>query len=420
VERRPLVLRPLRERDFALLYTGVAVSLLGDGITLVALAWQVYDISNTPSALSIVGFAWALPMVAFVLFGGLLADRIPRRRLLIAADLIRCASLAGIGLLSVTGEIELWHVVALAVPYGVGQALFAPAYEASIPEIVPRTLLVQANSLYSLTEPISFRFAGPALGGLLVAGVGAGWAFLADAATFAFSAVCVSLMRQRPAPSTRPMMAVRQEIAEGFCFVRSQAWLWATLGAAAIGLLLFYGPFEVLLPYLIRNDFGAGAGGFGLVLAATGIGAIAASLALGQRGLARNHVLWMFCGWSAALGSLALFPLTEVLAVAMAVGLFSGVCFAIGNITWSTLIQSHVPGEMLGRVSSLDWLVSFGLVPISFALAGPAAEAFGVAETMIGAGVLAAIVFLAFLLVPGVREPERWAAADRPHEASVP
>ena len=411
------MLRPLRERDFALLYTGVAVSMIGDGITLVALAWQVYDISNTPTALSVVGLAWTLPMVAFLLFGGVLADRVPRRRVLIAADLIRGASLAGIGLLSVTGTIELWHVVVLAVPFGVGQALFAPAYQAVIPELVPRALLVQANSLYSLTEPISFRFAGPAIGGLLVAGVGPGSAFLADAGTFGFSAVCMWLMRDRPAPSTGPGMAVGREIAEGFRFVRSQAWLWGTLAAAGLGLLLFYGPFEVLLPYLIRNDFGAGAGGYGLVLAATGIGAIASSLVLGQRGLPRAHVLVMFCGWSLALGSLALFPLTDTLAVAMAVGLLSGICFAIGDITWSTLMQSHVPGEMLGRVSSLDWLVSFGLVPVSFALAGPVAEALGVTETMIGAGVLSAAVFLAFLLVPGVRDPERWTAEEAAGEA---
>jgi hypothetical protein len=313
--------------------------------------------------------------------------------------------------------IELWHVVALAVPFGVGQALFAPAYQAVIPEIVPRPLLVQANSLYSLTEPISFRFAGPAIGGLLVAGVGPGPAFLADAGTFAFSAVCMWLMRARPAASSGPAMPVRREIAEGFRFVRSHAWLWGTLTAALLGLLLYYGPFEVLLPYLIRNDIGAGAGGFGLVLAASGLGAIGAALVLGERGLARNHVVLMFFGFGLGLGCLALYPLTQALAVAMAVGAVSGVCFTIGDVTWSTLIQSHVPGEMLGRVSSLDWMVSFGLVPVSFALAGPVAEALGVTETMIGAGVLSAAVFLAFLLVPGVRDPERWAAEQAAGEA---
>lgn len=139
---RPRILRPLRERDFALLYTGVAVSLVGDGISLVAIAWQVYDISNVPTALSLVGVAWTLPMVLFLLVGGVLADRFERRRLLFASDLIRGFAMAAIGLISIAGAIELWHMVVLVGLYGVGQALFAPAYDATIPEIVPRPLLV--------------------------------------------------------------------------------------------------------------------------------------------------------------------------------------------------------------------------------------------------------------------------------------
>ena len=143
--RTPRVLRPLRERDFALLFTGIAVSMIGDGITLVALAWQVYDLSNVPTALSVVGLAWTVPMVALLLFGGVLADRIPRKRLLIAADLIRAGSLASIGLLSVTGALELWHVVVLVIPFGIGEALFGPAWEATIPEVVPRPLQSPPN-----------------------------------------------------------------------------------------------------------------------------------------------------------------------------------------------------------------------------------------------------------------------------------
>lgn len=413
---RLLLLRPLGERDFALLFTGVAVSLIGDGITVVALAWQVYDISNDPAALSLVGVAWTLPMVCFLLFGGVLADRFPRRRLLLAADVIRCGALAGIGVLSVTGAIELWHVVALSVPYGIGQALFAPAWEAAIPELVPRSLLVQANSLQSLSDPIAFRFAGPALGGLLVAGVGPGTAFLVDAATFAFSAVCVKLMRVRAAPATGPRQTVAREIGAGLAYVRSQPWIWATLAAAALGLLLFAGPYEVLLPYLIRNEYGDGAGGYGAILAAGGVGSVVIALVLGQRGLPRRHVAWMFCGWGASFASLALFALTEELLVAVAIGVASGMLMVVGEIVWGTMLQSHVPGEMLGRVSSVDWLISFGLVPVSLALAGPAAAAFGVKATMIGTGVLAATVFVAFLAVPGVRDPEGWSISETPAE----
>ena len=416
MSRTPRVLRPLRERDFALLFTGIAVSMIGDGITLVALAWQVYDLSNVPTALSVVGLAWTVPMVALLLLGGVLADRIPRKRLLIAADLIRAGSLASIGLLSVTGALELWHVVVLVIPFGIGEALFGPAWEATIPEVVPRPLLVQANSLNSLTEPISFRAAGPAIGGLLVAGVGPGVAFVIDAASFLFSAACISLMRTRPAANPESGYSMRAEIAAGFRFVRSQAWLWASLAAATLGLLLYYGPLEVLLPYLVRNDLDAGAGGFGAILAATGIGAIVIAIVLGQRGLARNHVVLMYLSFAAGLGCLALYPLAGSLAVAMGIGAVEGLLFALGDITWATMMQKHVPREMLGRVSAVDYMVSFGLVPISFALAGPAAALFGVEETMIGAGVLAALVFVAFLLVPGVREPERWAVEERAGE----
>jgi MFS family permease len=413
--KRPRVLRPLRERDFALLYTGVAVSLLGDGIYLVAIAWQVYDISNAPTALSLVGVAWTLPMVLFLLIGGVLADRFERRRLLIASDVIRGLAIAGIGVISLTGDIELWHVAVLVAVYGVGQALFAPAYDATIPEIVPRPLLVQANSLYELTEPVAYRFAGPAVGGVLVATLGPGPAFLADGATFAFSAACVSLMSSRgglreDAPGLSQM---RGEVGDGIAFVRSQTWLWATMANAALVLLLFMGPFEVLLPYVVRNEFGGGAEALGLIFAAAGVGAIGSSLLLAQRGLPRRHVLWMYIGWTVAIGSLAGYALATATWQAMIIAVLEGAFLAIGGVTWVTLIQTHVPNEMLGRVSSLDWLVSFGLTPVSFALAGPAAEAFGVETTMLVAGAGGAALTAAFLLVPGIREPERWASEER-------
>jgi hypothetical protein len=408
---RPRVLRPLGERDFALLFAAVTVSLLGDGIYLVAIAWQVYDISNVPTALSLVGFAWTLPMVLFLLVGGVLADRFERRRLLIASDVIRGAAIAGIGVVSLTGAIELWHVVVLVAVYGIGQAVFAPAHEATIPEIVPRPLLLQANSLYELAEPIAYRFAGPALGGLLVAGLGPGPAFLADAATFAISAVCVSLMSSRGGRlAEAPRLAqMRLEIGESLTFVRSQTWLWATLLAAATTLLLFMGPFEVLLPFVVRNEFGGGAEALGLIFAAAGLGAIGSALWMARRDkLVQRHVLWMYLGWAVGVGALAGYAIATATWQAMLIGIAEGAFLTIGNVTWFTLLQSHVPNEMLGRVSSLDWLVSFGLTPVSFALAGPAAEAFGVETTMIVAGIGGAVLTLAFLLVPGLRAPEGW------------
>ena len=166
------ILRPLRIRDFSLLFAGTSVSLLGDGIYIVALAWQVYDLSNAPTALSVVGVAWTVPMVLFLLVGGVLGDRFDRRRLMITGDLIRAVAIAAMAVLALTDAIELWHVVVLSAVYGAGDAIFAPNFQAVVPDIVPQRLLVEANSLQQLAEPVALRFAGPALGGVLVATLG--------------------------------------------------------------------------------------------------------------------------------------------------------------------------------------------------------------------------------------------------------
>ncbi|MGH3007605.1 MAG: MFS transporter [Gaiellaceae bacterium] len=154
-------MQPLRIRDFALLYTGMTVSLLGDGIYFVAIAWQVYELSNAPTALSLVGLAWSLPMLVFLLVGGILSDRFDRRLVLIASDIIRGLAIGAVGVLSVTGALELWHVIALVALEGAGQSLFGPAYGAIVPDLVPEEMLVQANSLNQFMEPLGVPSPGP-------------------------------------------------------------------------------------------------------------------------------------------------------------------------------------------------------------------------------------------------------------------
>ena len=179
------MLRVLRNRDFGLLWLGQAVSLVGDGIYLVAIAWLVLDISNEPTALGLVGLAWTLPMVAALLISGVLSDRFERRRLMITADLLRLVAIGTIAALALAETAELWQVIALVVVYGIGQALFQPAFSAVVPDVVPRDQLLQANAVRELMEPLGLRFAGPALGGLLIAVFGVGEAFVVDAAAAA-------------------------------------------------------------------------------------------------------------------------------------------------------------------------------------------------------------------------------------------
>jgi DHA3 family tetracycline resistance protein-like MFS transporter len=413
------ILVPLRIRDFALLFAGTGTSLLGDGVYTVTIAWQVYELSNAPTALSVVGVAWTLPIVMFVLVGGVIGDRVDRRRLMIVSDVIRAAAVGGMAALALTDVIELWQIVCLVVVYGVGEALFAPTFQAIVPEVVPKGQLVQANSLQQLFEPLAFRLAGPALGGIVIGLAGTGEAFLIDMLTYAVSIACVAAMRPLPAPAPAQRPSVRAEVREGLAFVRSQTWLMATLLAAAVTLLLWIGPLEVLLPYVVKNDYGEGAESLGLIFAAIGAGSIGSALVIGQRGLGRRRVLWMYLGWGGSTLALAGYGLVNEVGPAMVIAFAAGIGEGIGNITWVTLMHTYVPNRLLGRVSSLDWLVSIGLVPVSFALAGPIAEWIGVQATMIGSSCLATAAFLAFLAVPGVRAPERWPLEPEPEPASA-
>jgi DHA3 family tetracycline resistance protein-like MFS transporter len=298
--------------------------------------------------------------------------------------------------------------VCLVAVYGVGTALFTPAFSAMVPQLVPRELLLQANSLGQFVRPLAVRFIGPALGGWLIAAFGPGAAFLTDAASFAASATAILLIRARPEPAVGPRRSIARDVKEGFVFVRSQTWLWGTLIAVTIAMLFFLGPVYVLMPYIVKNSLGGGAGGLGLVFAAGGAGAILASLVLGQRTLPRRPITALYVAWALSAFALVGYGLATALWQAMLVSFVSVAALTTGGVLWSTVLQRLVPTEMLGRVSSIDWLLSFGLAPVSYALTGPVAEALGAEDTLLRAGVISGCVLLGFLLfLPGIRHVER-------------
>lgn len=403
------LLEPLATRDYALLTIAAVVSLLGDGFFSVALAWQVYELSNVPTALSLVGVAWTLPVVVFILLGGVLTDRYDRRWLMIAADLVRAAAIGALGLLSVTGLLELWHVIGLIAFVGLGDAFFNPASTAIVPDLLPPERLPQANALQGLFRPLMVRLVGPAVAGFVVAAVGAGAAFLVDGASFLVSAAAVAAIAARPMgrATERGMRATLAEVREGFAFVRANPWCWATLLAAMFSLLAFIGPVQVLLPYLVKNQLGLGPEALGFIFAVSGVGAIVAALGVGQLGLPRLRMTVMYTSWTIGVALLAGYGLMVELWQALLIGAATAALFEVGQIIWTTLLQQLVPRRLLGRVASLDWLVSTGLVPLSFALTGPVAGLLGASWTMVGAGLVGAVLMGALLFVPGVRDPER-------------
>jgi MFS family permease len=404
---RVALLRPFAQRDFRLLWTGLTVSLFGDGLFLLALAWQTYELSNSPSALATVGLAWTVPMVALLLLGGVISDRFDRRRVLIAADLIRGAAVATIGVLSLLGSLELWHLYVLVAAFGAGDALFPPAFGAIVPDLVPGDLLVQANSVDALMRPLMAQLVGPAAGGLIVGAAGTGTAFLADAGTFAVSVTAIVAMHPRPGAGAGRGAGMLADVREGLRFVRSQVWLWGTLLSAALFLLVWMGPFEVLLPYVVKNEVGGSARDLGFVLAAAGGGAVLTSLVVAQRRLPRRVITVMYVWFALWVSGPIVYGLASEIWQMMAWAAVTGAGAAAGGVIWITLQQRHVPADLLGRVTSLDWLVSTSLVPISFALTAPVAHALGARTTLVGAGVLGVVLTLGFLLLPGMRELEQ-------------
>jgi MFS family permease len=407
------LLAPLRGRDFRLLWLGMTVSLVGDGIFIVAMAWQAYALWNAPAALSLVGIGMTIPTIVCLLPAGVLSDRLERRRLMLCADVLRAVAVGALAVLALTGALTFWELVVVVAVYGVGTAFFTPAFEAIVPDIVPPGDLAAANSLDQFVRPIALRLAGPALGGGLVAGVGAGAAFAIDGGTFVASAAAVFLMRpphhERSAHVGSSLGAIR----EGLGFVRRRVWLWGTLVSAAIAYLAFMGPTEVLLPYVVKNDLHAGAGALGLVFAAGGVGAIGAALFMGQRGHPRRDVTVMYATWTLATLAVAGYGLATASWQLMVACLVFNALEAAGTIVWATIKQRHVPSSMLGRVSSLDWLISIGLLPVSFALTAPVAGAIGARTTLVAAAAVGGLVTLAALFLPGMRDIERVAEAPR-------
>ena len=412
-------LAPLRHRDFRLLWAGMTVSLLGDGIFLVAIAWEAYVLWNAPAALSIVGIGMTVPMIAFLLPGGVLTDRLDRRRVMLAADAVRALAVAGLAALAFAGLLRFWELVALVALYSVGTAFFTPAFDAIVPDLLPAEDLAAANSLDQFVRPIALRLAGPAVGGSLVA-VAAGAAFAVDVVTFAASWIAVLAMRPPAHPRHEAHEPAFAALMAGLRFVRRRVWLWGTLLSAAVAYLAFLGPTEVLLPYVVKNDLHASARDLGLVFAAGGLGAVGAALLMGQRGHPRRDVTFIYGTWTLATLAVAGYGLaTAAWQLALACLVFNAL-EAAGTIVWATLKQRHVPASMLGRVSSLDWLISIGLLPLSFALTAPVAAAVGARATLIGAAAIGGAVTLGALFLPGMRDVEGAAGEAAVSRAAAP
>jgi len=376
---------------------------------VVALPWQVYELTDSPAAMGLIGGIQTASIFVFVLFGGVASDRIERKKVIIVCDVARALAAAAAGVLALSGSIELWHLAVLVVVFGVAQAFAGPAFGAIVPQLIPDELLLQANAALLTVNPIAFRFVGPALGGIVIAAAGTGAAFLLDAASFVLGAAAIALVGARPAArllDEGDRRTIVQDIREGFHYVRGQSWLWGTLTWNLFVIPLTWGPYVVLLPYLVKNELGGDSRSLGFIFAAGGVSAVATSLVLSQVRIPRRHTTFMYAMFGFGVLDLAFYALTQAPWQAMLVAFVAECGFMSGVIVWSTLLQKAVPTEMLGRVRSLDWLAASALSPLAFVLVGALSESVGVRPVLAACGIAACLLTVAIFLLPGMRALE--------------
>jgi Transmembrane secretion effector len=402
------LLRPMRHRDFRLLWIGQTVSMIGDGTYYVAVAWLVYqDLGRSAAAFAAVGVAWSLPQLLLLLASGALSDRMDRRHLMIAGDLLRLVSILTIGILTLADEITIPILLGLVIFYGSGQALFGPAFSSIIPSIVPEDVLVEANSVGQVVRPLAMTIIGPIVGGLLLV-LGTGWAFVFDALTFGASAICIGLMHARKQADEGPHEALGPQIKEGIRYVRSETWIFVALVTATVSLFCVWGPWETLMPLVITKDLNGSSVDLALVFAAGGLGSVLVGILAAQRGsLGRRPLTVMYLAWAIGMLMTAGFGLITAVWQGLLVAFVTEGSISLLIVIWFTALQRTVPDRFLGRVMSLDWMISIAGLPLSFAVVGPLAAWIGTDATLVLAGVLGAAVTIAAMFIPGALAPER-------------
>lgn len=385
---------------FRWLFTGQAVSSLGDQVFPVAVAALVVQRGGTAGQLGLVLASRFGALVLFALLGGVWADRLPRVRVLRAADLLRLLALVGLAVASAVTEPGVLVLAALVFFVGAGEAFFRPAFSALLPTVLPADALASGNALSNASQHIAL-VAGPGLAGLVLLFSGPDALFAVDAATFGVSLLTLLRVAEPPhEPAARSR--VLTEMGEGLAAVRARPWIAAVLAMATAQLLLVVAPCTVLLPIVLR-EAGEPEAAYGLVLATGAVGGLLGALACARWRPRHVGTTGLFLLTTYAAAPLAL--LVEAPAPVLAAAWFlAGAGLSPFIVWWETSLQSAVPRHLLARVVSVDWLCSLALLPAGLALTGPVTAAVGRGPVLVVAAVVVVGTSLLPLLVPGVAD----------------
>jgi DHA3 family tetracycline resistance protein-like MFS transporter len=397
------VLAPFSSREYRLLMAAVSLSIFAEGMWTVVMALQVIALDNDPAALSLVATCLGAGLVAFVLVGGIAADRFSQRAIIVvveAANLLTVATVAALGLLD---ALRVWHLAVAAAVLGIAAAFFFPAYSAILPRILPAEQLLAANGVEGVVRPVFQRSVGPAVAGMVVGATLPPIGAVVVAVLFGLGLLLLIATRPAPNPQRASQTRALQDLRDGFRFMLRTPWLLATLLFASMFVLLVLGPIEVLLPFIAQQRFADGARAYGFILAFFGVGSALGALAVSSVRMPRHYLTVMMTMWGAGSIPLVVVGTTSSFPVMAAATFAVGVTDGAGMVIWGTLLQRRVPTDMLGRVSSLDFFVSLAFMPVSFAIVGPLSKVVSMEAIFTVAGV--APVLLAAAAVTAARMP---------------
>ena len=397
-------LAPLRDRKFRYYFLSRLVNLAGTTMAPVALAFAVLEVSDSAGALGLVLAAHSIPQVAFLLLGGVVADRFGRTLVIQVSNVGAGISQALLAVLLLSGQAEIWHFVALSAVNGTLSAMSLPALAGVVPALVPREQLQQANVLISMTRS-GLGIVGPSVAAALVVTAGPGWALLADAAAWIVAAALLSPVRLPARERTGTVPSMARELADGWTFFRRTPWLWVVVLAFSALNGIHAGGFTTLGPVLAK-DSAIGAGGWGLIMSAEAVGLFVMTLLMLRIPL-RRPLLWGMLGVALFGVPMVVLGVRPELAWVLPVAFLAGMGIEVFGLGWNLAMQEHVPDEMLSRAYSYDMLGSYLAIPIGQLTFGPLAAVFGIREVLVAAGVLYLAIALLTLASRSVRDLQR-------------
>ncbi|MFD8937607.1 MFS transporter [Streptomyces sp. NPDC059578] len=403
-------------RNYVLLTAATVITNLGSHGALIASAFAVMELGGDSGDVGLVAAARAVPLVVFLLIGGAVADRLPRHRVMVAANTLNCVSQAVFAVLVLTGEATLWQMMLLSALGGAGQAFFSPASEGMLMSSVTGEQASRAFALYRMAMH-GAGIGGAALGGAMVAAMGPGWVLAIDAAAFALAGALRAFLDVRHIPARKPGEGLLADLRDGWHEVISRPWLWSIVAQFSIVVAVIGVSEAVYGPMVARDELG-GAAPWGLALGAFGVGTVAGALLMVRWKPRRLLFVGTLCIFPQALPAAALAVPTP-LVVLVAVMFVSGIAIEVFGVSWITALHQEIPEEKFSRVSAYDWLGSLGLVPVFTALAGPAENTIGRSTALWGCAVLVVVVTAAVLFVPEVRQLARRDPTTAPEPGAV-